>query len=355
MRVGAIIFALAMLLVGATDARAAIGPGVLVGGCTSNFVFRDATDLYLGYAAHCARDREGAINEPTEPVEQFACAPPSLPPGTQVEIEGASAPGVLAYSAWWTMREVGETDEAACERNDFAIVRIARQDHAAVNPSVPVWGGPTGLRRAPVANAETFLSFGRSNLRGDVEPLKPRQGYVTGTYPDGWRHNALFVTSGLSGDSGSAVLDGAGGAAGVLVTIEYEGSNGITNLAQALDYMKARAGLDVRLVNGTAPFAGAPIPELVASPPSQPDPAPQPAPEPAPPAAPAPAPVPQAASPPATAPPAARPKPKPKAKTKAKTKRKPARCRTRGANRRSARGKKAPKCARRKPAPRRRR
>jgi hypothetical protein len=343
---------LAVLALGAADARAAIGPGALVGGiCTSNFVFRDATDLYLGTAAHCVEDLDGIANDPSEAERPNGCETLTLPLGTPIAIEGASAPGRLAYSSYLAMQQAKETDGGACTTNDFAIIRIDPRDHGAVDPTMPAWGGPTGLRRGAVANQETFLSFGRSDLRADVEQLKPREGYVYGTYPHGRRHNAWFMSPGLSGDSGSAVLDGAGGAVGVLVTQEYDGGNGVTNLAKALDYMRSHGGPDVRVVPGTAPFTGASIPTLVESPTSSPDPAPAAPPPPAQPAAPAPAAQPAAAAPAAAAPPAAAAKAAP---AKAKPKPKARRCR-RASSRRSARGGgKAPKCSRGKAAPRRR-
>lgn len=326
---------LLLLLLGAADARAAIGPGVVMMSeqmetCTSNFVFRDLTDLYLGFAAHCVEDLDAPSGAPGQ------CAFASLPPGSPVTIEGASRPGHLAYSSWHAMRELAEKDAGTCAENDFAIVRIDPADHAAVDPSVPVFGGPVGLRRAPLQPDETVISYGRSRMRGDTEPLRPREGYVWGTSASGWRHSVYFLTTGIWGDSGSAVLDGAGGAAGVLVTLEIEapGGNGITDLAKALAYMHAHGGPDAHLVSGTQPFTGSSLPEQVSSPPSDPDPAPQPPPPPTP--APASAPPPAAATQP---PRAVKPKPKPKA-----AKRKPARrCRTHGAKRRAAK-----KCPRRK-------
>jgi hypothetical protein len=324
---GALVVGLAVLLFGGADARAAIGPGVLVEGCTSNFVFRDATDLYLGYAAHCEQLLDGAANDPGEPLETHECAAPTREPGAEVQIEGASAPGRLAYSSWHTMLQSGEKDVATCDFNDFALVRIDPRDHHLVDPSVPFWGGPTGLRRAPVESGETAVSFGRSDLRGDIEALMPREGYFLDYY-DEWHPTALFVTAGVFGDSGSAVLDGAGGAVGVLTNLEYEppGANGITNLARALDYMRSHGGPDAHLVNGTAPFSGARVPTLTASPGSVPDPAPSSEPPAAPPAS---APASASAAPP---PPASKP-----AVAKRKAKRKPCRkLRTRKARRRCA-------------------
>ncbi len=44
------------------------------------------------------------------------------------------------------MQGRGETDADTCQYNDFALVKLAAADVAEVNPSVPKFGGPTGLR-----------------------------------------------------------------------------------------------------------------------------------------------------------------------------------------------------------------
>ena len=300
----------------AAGAQARVGPGVLLtleaSQCTSNFVFRDATDLYLGLSAHCF----GEGNGDTGVSESQPCDNEMPELGEPVTIEGARRPGTLAYSSFRTMVLVGETDLETCMSNDFAILRIHPDDHAAVDPSMPVFGGPVGLRRGWVGENESMLSFGRSPLRADAEPLKPREGYLGNNSQRGWMHNVNFLNQPLFGDSGSGVLDGAGGAVGAL----SRAGGGVTDLALALDYMRAHGGPDAHLVDGTAPFAGGALPVLVPSPPSPPDPAPVPS------AAPAPGPA--AAPPPAAAP--------AKAKAKAKKRRSCRRLKTRKARRRCA-------------------
>ena len=62
-----------------------------------------------------------------------------------MEVNGASRPGTLVYSSWLTMQAQGETDADACAYNDLALVRLDPADVAKVNPSVPGFGGPTGV------------------------------------------------------------------------------------------------------------------------------------------------------------------------------------------------------------------
>ena len=97
---------------------------------------------------------------PTAPASASAtdtngCQARSLPLGTRVRFaEGATLAtagttlghGTLAYSSWRTMRSVGTTDNNTCAANDFALVRVDAADAGKVNPTVPFWGGPTGLR-----------------------------------------------------------------------------------------------------------------------------------------------------------------------------------------------------------------
>ena len=126
----------------APAATAPVHPGVQTltngGQCTSNFVFFDASNnVYIGQAAHCAgTDGNTATN---------GCEAGSLPTGTPVEVDGASQPGSLVYSSWVTMQANGEADADTCQYNDFALIKLNAADYGKVNPSIPFWGGPTGL------------------------------------------------------------------------------------------------------------------------------------------------------------------------------------------------------------------
>lgn len=242
------------LLDGRTSAHATVSPGAqtLTDGaqCTSNFVFADtAGAVYLGQAAHC-----GGLGGATD---TNGCEAESLPLGTLVDIAGASRPGRLAYSSWETMQRVGEDDPNACAFNDLALVRVDPADVGKVNPSVPFFGGPTGVSTGTTAG-ELVYSYGNSQLRLGISPLSPKRGVSLGADGDGWTHRVYTVTPGVPGDSGSAVLDSKGRALGVLSTLQVlpvPGSNGVSDLRRALDYMNAHSGLPpVRLVLGTERF-----------------------------------------------------------------------------------------------------
>jgi len=233
---------------------AAVHPGVqtLTEGaqCTSNFVFQNGSDVYLGQAAHCSGTGEAT--------DTNGCTAGALPIGTPVQVTGASKPGVLAYSSWNSMQAKGETDESTCAFNDLALVKIDPADVGKVNPSVPGYGGPTGLG-APGGLGSTVYSWGNSSLRQGIKQLSPKQGIVLSNDASGWSHNVYTLTPGVPGDSGSGFLNKSGQAFGVLSTLQLlptVGANGVGDLAKELAWMKANAPAfaGVQLVKGTEPF-----------------------------------------------------------------------------------------------------
>ncbi len=220
--------------------------------CTSNFIYQDGSNVYIGQAAHCSGT--GAATETD------GCDSGSLPIGTPVEIDGASRPGTMVYNSWLTMQGIGETDADACAYNDFALVRIDPADVANVNPSVPGFGGPTGLGSSAAMLGDTVFTYGNSSLRGGVTKLSPKQGIVVQGQGNGWSRDVYTATPGIPGDSGSGFLDGSGRAIGVLSTVQLAplaGSNGVGDLRHELDYLHAHSSFGaVGLVNGTEPFNG---------------------------------------------------------------------------------------------------
>jgi hypothetical protein len=237
---------------------ATVHPGVQTvtdgGQCTANFVFYDATDIYIGQAAHCSGT--GAATDTN------GCDAGSLPLGTPVEVDGASQPGTLAYSSWIAMRQAGETNTNACEYNDFALVRIAPADHAKVNPSIPFWGGPTGVVGTTTTGSKV-LSYGNSSLRGGIEQLSPKEGVSLGQSGGGWTHSVFTASPGIPGDSGSAFIDKQGRAFGTLSTLQIAplaGSNGVGDVSRAIAYMHSHGGPQAQLALGTEAFRGPLLP-----------------------------------------------------------------------------------------------
>ena len=232
---------------------ATIHPGVQVftagAQCTSNFVFQEGAGVYLGQAAHCF----GTGGQ----TETDGCSSGSLPLGTPVEVKGASKPGTLVYNSWLTMQEKGEVDPDTCAYNDLALIRIDPADIGNVNPSVPGFGGPTGVGTVGGLGA-TVYSYGNSELRGGITKLSPKQGVVVQNEGGGWSHIAVTLTPGVPSDSGSGFLNGSGEAIGILSTLQLAplaGTNGVGDIGKELAYLRANSGFGaMQLVHGTEAF-----------------------------------------------------------------------------------------------------
>ena len=118
-----------------------IHPGVQTftdgGQCTANFVFYDgSTRLHRPGRAllrHRRQHRDQRLHAG------------SLPTGTPVDVTGAGKPGTMVYNSWLTMQAAGETDPDTCQYNDLALDQARPGRRGKVNPSIPFWGGPTGV------------------------------------------------------------------------------------------------------------------------------------------------------------------------------------------------------------------
>ena len=235
------------------NAAKPIHPGVMTftqgAQCTSNFIFRDGGGTYIGQAAHCS-GTGGAT-------ETNGCDSGSLPIGTQVEVDGATEPGTLAYNSWLAMQAAAETNADACQYNDYALVRIDPADVGRVDSSVPGFGGPTGVGPSSAMLGDTAYSYGNSSLRGGITKLSPKQGVVVQGEGNGWSRTVYTATPGVPGDSGGAFLSGSGQAIGTLSTLQIlpvAGSNGVGDLRNELNYARAHGFGGLDLVPGTQPF-----------------------------------------------------------------------------------------------------
>ncbi|MDQ6641466.1 MAG: hypothetical protein M3Y66_03115 [Actinomycetota bacterium] len=250
----------------APAATAKIHPGSMMytngAQCTANFVYTDtAGNVYVGYAAHCAGTGTST--------DTNGCKTNSVPLGTKVDFsndgnlasEGTVVGhGTLAYSSWITEHQLGTTDANTCAYNDLALVKVDAADVSKVNPSVPFWGGPTGIDTNGTAAGDRVWTYGNSSLRAGLSPLSPHTGVSLGdsAADGGWSHPLYTVTPGIPGDSGSGFMTGGGKAVGVLSTLglaPLPASNNIGDLAKELAFAQAHSGFaGLQLVNGTVPF-----------------------------------------------------------------------------------------------------
>jgi len=253
MAVAAVLILPAVAGAWAPAKTATIHPGVQTrtegGQCTANFIFKAGDTVFIGQAAHCS----GTGGQ----TETDGCSSGSLPLGTKVEVSGAKAPGTMVYNSWLAMQAAGETDPDTCAYNDLALVRLDAADVGSVNPSIPGFGGPTGVGSAGGSGASVY-SYGNSELRGGITKLSPKQGIVTQSEGNGWSHNVVTLTPGVPGDSGSGFLNAKGEAFGVLSTLQLAplpATNGVGDLGKELAYARSHSQLGtVQLVPGTEPF-----------------------------------------------------------------------------------------------------
>jgi hypothetical protein len=251
----------------APAATAQIHPGTMMytdgAQCTANFVYTDsAGNVYVGYAAHCA----GTGGQ----TDTNGCDTGSVPLGTAVDFtndgslvsEGTIVGhGTLVYSSWVTMHNLGTTDANTCAYNDLALVKVDARDAGKVNPSVPFWGGPTGIDTDGTAAGDRVYTYGNSSLRAGVSQLSPHTGISLGddSADGGWSHPLYTVTPGIPGDSGSGFLSADGTAIGVLSTLgiaPLPASNNIGDLSKELAFAQAHSGIGgLSLVPGTEPFS----------------------------------------------------------------------------------------------------
>jgi hypothetical protein len=251
----------------APASRAKITPGVQMftkgAQCTANFVYAGSGHVFVGYAAHCAGT--GAATDTN------GCHTKSLPLGTRVRFaRGATVAGggetvghgTLVYSSWLAMQRLHTTNRGACAANDLALVRVDAGDVPKVNPSVPLFGGPTGLGDTP-RSTDRVYSYGQSSLR-PTTALSPKTGVTVDRASAGWGFEVYTATPGIPGDSGSGFLDARGRAIGVLSTVALAplaGSNGVGSLRKELGFAQAHSGIrHLHVVRGTKDVAPVPVP-----------------------------------------------------------------------------------------------
>lgn len=218
---------------------ATIRPGVRLSSpghdCTSNFLFRDATNrsLYLGTVAHCVT---------------------GILVGDPVTIQGAHDPGTLAYSSWKTEELADCEDEPStkCSNDDFALVLINATDRAHVHPAVRHYGGPVDLGDPTRLEVGDWLKwYGNTDYHNQVEDTNHHDGIVvapegeSGSPVNGFGFVALLPS--MFGDSGSGIMDESGIAMGILTGTTIYGMEVALSVAGQLEAAKD-AGSAVDLV-----------------------------------------------------------------------------------------------------------
>ena len=163
--------------------------------CTANFVFTKNGTYGLGTAGHCAaKDAIGHYPDVTAYV---------VPP------VGQGTPGFYHIGSFSLSHNNGIGD-------DFAMVSINSAYNTWMNPTMPVWGGPTGVYTSNAVTAVKHFGHGAGVGAGGT----PRAGIAPIWTARGGNAFAWYGV-GFEGDSGSAVNVVTGEGAGDFTHIVF--------------------------------------------------------------------------------------------------------------------------------------
>jgi hypothetical protein len=218
----------------ASPDHAQVRPGAVVHtpkrDCASNFLFirPDNSSVFLGTTANCFRDQ---------------------PLGTLATVGGPENVGVLVYSSWQTMDEVGEKDATARDVNDFAVVRMDESARPVESPALLGLAGPRGMADAGSVGAGSALQ-----MRVVHDPVPEWRDAVVATKTSDWGYEAYATTPPLPGEMGGPVVDASGHAVGVVVGLgvtPMPGAVTVARLDALMQYASEHAKLYMELESPT--------------------------------------------------------------------------------------------------------
>lgn len=232
-------------------------PGAGTFGCTANYVWQSGSQRYLGAAGHCF------LGDPEDEV------------GSAAELNGVVVDvcvaecyfgGVSSQLISGRMVRLGDVVYARQARGDedlgedFGLVAIPPELAELVRPTMPTWGGPTGV--AEVGAGDGICSYGNGLVVGETFATKARTGVGAATDRDAGAWYGTYPAN--LGDSGSAVnlCDLGTGTAGIGVlthlTVGFDGgpiTTGGTTVAKAVQLAR-EGGLSICLVLDTGSCTG---------------------------------------------------------------------------------------------------
>ena len=235
-------------------------PDGATAGCTANFIWRDSVgDLYIGAAGHCflpsdrnasknAR-RDGESDEDVYDVSQLdvsVCDDCTVGGTTGLIFTGTTiALGDVAYAR----QNLPDGSEVG---HDFGLVRIPPSAEDAVDPSLPQFGGPSGVSEGAVPAGLPVNQYGAGVANGEVFPTMGSNGVSEGDLgtSESW-YAAIRASPGDSGSPLQATEAGTGveggDAGGILTHLTAVGTAG-TTMGRCVEMVQTDVGLGVETV-----------------------------------------------------------------------------------------------------------
>jgi hypothetical protein len=229
-------------------------PGIEIenGSCTTSFVFQlNWSRFFFGSSGHCFNTPAGT-QQLCSSTDHVALGSPVLLNGRT----GSEMEGILVYDSITSMIARGETDAAACQDNDFALIEIPATQLDSVHPAVLYYGGPIALDNLSLQPDQDVYFFGHSGTRNGQaagvlpilhsEALDPQHLVFRNYLHGGWNFNWEAIQDRapdtrttdygpIPGDSGGPFLGPTGNALANL-------GGGARNLHLELDYMRQHEG-----------------------------------------------------------------------------------------------------------------
>jgi len=199
----------------APASSATVHPGVQVftagAQCTSNFVFQDGSNTYLGQAAHCSGT--GSSTDTDGCTSGFS---PDRHTGGRHGRE-PSGDARLQLVAHHAVEGGGGRRHLRVQRPRPDQARPGRRgERQSVGSGIRRPDGPRQLGQHRL-HCLHLRQFGAPRR---ITALSPKQGIVVQNTPSGWSHDVYTVSPGIPGDSGSGFMDASGGAIGILSTVQ---------------------------------------------------------------------------------------------------------------------------------------
>ena len=235
-------------------------PDGTTAGCTANFVWRDSIgDLYIGAAGHCflPGDKNASENarrdaESDEDVYDVSrldvsvCADCTVGGATGLTFTGTTIElGDVAYAR----QNLPDGSEVG---HDFGLVRIPSSAEDAVDPSLPQFGGPSGVSEGAVPAGLPVNQYGAGVANGEVFPTMGSNGVSEGGL--GTEESWFAAIRASPGDSGSPLqateagtgVEG-GDAGGILTHLTAVGTAG-TTMGRCKEMVQTDIGLGIETV-----------------------------------------------------------------------------------------------------------